>query len=166
MERSMALLVFIVLVCAAVGSGLIAGVFFAFSTFIMRAFERLPAEQGAAAMRSINRVILRSLFMPLFFGCAALSVVLIFAWHLQWADTNWIAVLAGVVFYIVGVFLCTIAFNVPQNVRLEALSPTEAVRSGAWKQYLSVWTGWNHVRTLAALAASAAFAAAAVGVQG
>jgi uncharacterized membrane protein len=161
----MTFLVFIVLICAAAGTGLIAGVFFAFSTFIMKAFARLPAEQGAAAMQSINRVILRSLFMLLFFGCAAVSVVLIFAWRLQWADTNWAAVLAGVGFYVVGVFLCTMAFNVPLNIRLEAVSPSEAVASGTWKQYLSVWTGWNHIRTLAALAASAAFAFAAARIE-
>lgn len=161
----MSFLVFVILVCAAVGSGLIAGVFFAFSAFIMKAFARLPAEQGAAAMQSINRVILRSLFMLLFFGCAALSVVLIFAWRLQWADTNWGAVLAGVGFYVVGVFLCTIAFYLPLNIRLEAVCSEDAAASGMWKQYLSVWAGWNHVRALAALAASAAFAFAAASVK-
>jgi uncharacterized membrane protein len=161
----MAFLVFISLICAAVGSGLIAGVFFAFSTFIMKAFARLPAEQGAAAMQSINRVILRSLFMLLFFGCATLSVVLIFAWRLRWANTDWIAVLAGIAFYVVGVFLCTIAFNVPLNVRLEAVSPVEAAASGTWKHYLSVWTFWNHVRTVAALAASAALGVAVARIE-
>jgi uncharacterized membrane protein len=161
----MALLVFIILILTAVGSGLIAGVFFAFSTFIMKAFARLPAEQGAAAMQSINRVILRSLFMLLFFGCAALSVVLLFAWRLQWAVTDWVAVLTGIVFYVVGVFLCTIAFNVPLNVRLESMSPAEAAASGTWKHYLSVWTAWNHFRTAAALAASATFAVAAARIE-
>jgi hypothetical protein len=36
-------------VAAAVGSGVMAGVFFAFSTFVMRALGRLPAPQGIAA---------------------------------------------------------------------------------------------------------------------
>ena len=38
---------------ATVGSALIAGVFFAFSTFVITALSRLPAEQGVAAMQSI-----------------------------------------------------------------------------------------------------------------
>ena len=36
------------------GCGLNAGVFFAFSTFVMPALKRLPAAQGIAAMQSIN----------------------------------------------------------------------------------------------------------------
>jgi hypothetical protein len=55
---------------AAVGSALIAGLFFAFSTFVMTALFRLPVDQGVAAMQSINKVILGSLFMPVFFGTA------------------------------------------------------------------------------------------------
>jgi uncharacterized membrane protein len=35
---------------AAVGSGLIGGVFFAFSAFVMAALARLPASGGIAAM--------------------------------------------------------------------------------------------------------------------
>jgi uncharacterized membrane protein len=31
-----------------------------------------------------------------------------------------------------------------------------------WQRYLSDWTAWNHVRTIAALAASAAFIMALV----
>jgi uncharacterized membrane protein len=33
----------------AVGAGLVGGVFFAFSTFVMKALSQLPAEQGIAA---------------------------------------------------------------------------------------------------------------------
>ena len=40
---------------SAIGSGVAGGVFFAFSTFIMRALDRLPPNQGLAAMQSINR---------------------------------------------------------------------------------------------------------------
>ena len=39
---------------AALGCGLIAGVFFAFSTFVMKALARLPSGEGMAAMQSIN----------------------------------------------------------------------------------------------------------------
>jgi hypothetical protein len=36
------------------GCGLIGGVFFAFSTFVMKALASLPPAQGIAAMQSIN----------------------------------------------------------------------------------------------------------------
>ena len=53
---------------SAIGCGLIAGVYFAFSTFIMTALQRVGSAQGAAAMNATNAAILRSLFMPLFLG--------------------------------------------------------------------------------------------------
>jgi hypothetical protein len=39
---------------AAVGCGLVAGVFFAFSSFVMNALARLQPAQGVAAMQAIN----------------------------------------------------------------------------------------------------------------
>jgi len=62
---------------SALGSGLVAGLFFAFSAVIMTAFGRIPQEHGVAAMQSINSTILRSLFMPVFFGTALVSLVLV-----------------------------------------------------------------------------------------
>ena len=47
----------------ALGCGLIAGVFFAFSAFVMKALARLPAAQAIAAMQSINIVAVTPLFM-------------------------------------------------------------------------------------------------------
>src|SRR5258705_6992637 len=38
----------------ALGAGLVAGVFFAFSSFVMAALARLPPAQAIAAMQSIN----------------------------------------------------------------------------------------------------------------
>src|SRR5262249_37020140 len=45
-------------ILAAVGSGAMAGLFFAFSNSVMKALSRLPAEQGMAAMQFINVIIL------------------------------------------------------------------------------------------------------------
>src|SRR6185369_4860259 len=58
----------------AVGSGLVGGVLFGFSTFVMRALDRLPSDQGLAAMQSINREAPSPLFMAALFGTAAAGV--------------------------------------------------------------------------------------------
>jgi uncharacterized membrane protein len=50
---------FVLTVVAALGCGLNAGVFFAFSSFVMAALRRLPPAQGIAAMQSINVEIRR-----------------------------------------------------------------------------------------------------------
>jgi uncharacterized membrane protein len=46
-------------------------------------------------------------------------------------------------------------FNVPRNNALAAVSPSSMEAAALWTDYLSTWTFWNHVRTAAALAASA-----------
>lgn len=50
-------------ILAMLGCGMIGGVFFAFSSFVMRALARLPDAQGLAAMQSINFVVLNWHFL-------------------------------------------------------------------------------------------------------
>jgi uncharacterized membrane protein len=58
------------------GCGLIAGVFFAFSAFIMSALARIEPTQGITAMQSINITVINPLFMTALFGTAAACVFL------------------------------------------------------------------------------------------
>ncbi len=50
MKELMDILIF----AAVLGSGLVAGIFFAFSSFVMRALGQLRENQGIAAMKAIN----------------------------------------------------------------------------------------------------------------
>ena len=69
---------------AALGSGLIAGLYFAFSTAVMPALANLPEEQGIAAMQKINAAILNPLFLLLFFGTAVASAISVITSLLSW----------------------------------------------------------------------------------
>ncbi|PPK66361.1 putative membrane protein [Actinokineospora auranticolor] len=131
---------------AAVSSGLVAGIFFAFSVFVMRALGAVPPESGVAAMRSINRVIITPLFIAVFLGAGALGVAL--AVLGPWPH----AVAAAL--YVVGVFGVTGARNVPWNNELDALTPGTAEAAAYWAGYLRRWTAWNHVRTVASTGAT------------
>lgn len=142
---------------AALASGLIAGVFFAFSSFVMKALAKLPPGEGIAAMQSINVFAVKSWFLPVFLGSAALSLVAAI-WALRHGphpSSPWM--LAAAVLYLAGCFGVTMAFNVPMNNGLAALAPDASTRAAFWADYQIRWTRWNHVRTLAALAASAGF---------
>ena len=142
---------------AALGCGLIAGVFFAFSAFVMRAFARLPPAEGIAAMQSVNVAVLNPLFLTVFMGTAAACVVaIVFSW-LRWREPGAAYLLAGGLLYLVGTFLVTIAFNVPRNDALAAVAPADPESAKLWASYLTSWTAWNHVRTVAALTAAALF---------
>ena len=142
---------------SALGTGLVAGVFFAFSTFIMTAFARIPEPHGISAMQSINSTILRSLFMPFFFGTALASVLLAGRALSRWDEPGAMAMLAAGSIYFVGMFLCTIFFNVPLNNVLAAVDPADAEAAPVWSRYLKIWTAWNHVRTVASTAACGLF---------
>ncbi|MBQ4901204.1 DUF1772 domain-containing protein [Paenibacillus sp. Marseille-P2973] len=141
----------------ALGSGLIAGIFFAFSTFVMVALARLPAAQGIAAMQSINTTILQTFFSFVFMGTALTSLVLAGVSLYRFDTPGAIYLLIGSLLYFVGAFLATIVFNVPLNNALAAVNPDSAKGAEVWQHYLSRWVAWNHVRTIASLASLAAF---------
>lgn len=145
---------------AAAGSALIAGSFFAFSTFVMGALGKLPPPQGIAAMQSINLVVINPWFMTAFVGTAVLCAAVAVASLMRWHDPGAAYLLAGCVLYFAGTFLVTMVFNVPRNDALAKLTPASAEAASLWATYLSTWTAWNHVRTVAALGAMVSFAIA------
>lgn len=150
-------LFFALTLVAALTCALIGGVLFAFSSFLMRAFTRLPASHGIAVMQSINRTIMTPSFLLPFTGTAVLCVVLA-VWTLAgWpgAAGGWL--LAGSAGYAIGTFALTVAVNVPRNNALDAVDAGSAEGERAWARFVPAWTAWNHVRTVAALAASASF---------
>lgn len=136
---------------AALSSGLIAGVYFAFSGFIMQAFREIDTTQSIAAMNSINKIILRSLFMPLFFGSSLVSVLLIIAAFANWDEAGSELMLVAGAVYFVGMFVCTVLFNVPLNNTLARVDPDSVNAHHVWSHYLKTWTNWNHLRTVSSL---------------
>lgn len=146
-----------VTILAALGAGLMAGTFFAFSAFVMAALGRIANPEGMRAMQSINVTVLNPWFFAAFFGTAVLSVVLLGAalFGAGGAAAAWL--IAGSVLYLAGCIGVTVAGNVPLNNRLAAADADSADGAALWARYLRVWTAWNHVRTIACLAATAAF---------
>lgn len=153
-------LLFALTLIAALGCGLIAGVFFAFSAFIMKALARLPGDTGIAAMQSINVVVLNPWFLGAFFGTgAACALILIFV-VMRWPEPGVVYLSIGSVFYLVGTLLVTIVCNVPRNQTLASVTPNDPDSTSLWTSYVRSWTAWNHVRTVAALIAAAFFSIA------
>ena len=142
---------------AALGCGLSAGAFFAFSSFVAPALEQLAPRDGIVAMQSINRLAVTPLFMTALFGTAILCLALVIWAALAWnrRPSRWI-VPAGAVF-LIGSIGVTIAANIPRNDAIDQLDPQLAASAVQWSSYLSEWTAFNHVRTVAALVAAALF---------
>ena len=144
-------------VAALLGSALVAGVFFAFSSFVMGALARLPAAQGIAAMQSINVVVLNRSFLGLFVGTAIVALVVAGLAAFGWgsASAPWYA--AGALTYLVGTFAVTGMGNVPLNDRLAGTPAEDAEAVPLWECYLERWTRLNTLRTIAAAAAALMF---------
>ena len=144
------------LLFCAVGSGLIGGVFYAFSTFVMKALARLPAREAVAAMNAINVAVINPLFLGVFLGTAVLCAAAAVAAILR-PETGAAWALTGSLLYVAGSFLVTMSFNVPLNNLLARITPEDPRLEDHWARYRSRWTAWNHLRTAASLAAAVAF---------
>ncbi len=148
-------LIFVMTILAALGTGLLAGNFFAFSAFLMKALGRLPAERGIVAMQAITTAIRSPVFLVLFFGTTALCAVLAGAalLHLEKPGTGYL--LAGSLLFLLGAFPVTMMGNVPLNTQLIAATPDTKDGRDLWKRFQASWVMWNHVRTIDALGSCA-----------
>ena len=144
-------------VIALLGSALIGGVFFAFSSFVMKALARVPSHEGIAAMQSINVVVLNLSFLGVFMGTTAISVLVGALAIAAWGAPSTPYLLAGALLYVFGTFLVTGFGNVPLNDQLAAFSATAPEAKSVWESYLERWTMLNTIRTIAAAAATLAF---------
>lgn len=148
------------LVVLCVGAGLVAGVFFAFSTFVMKALAQLPARQGIAAMQRINVVVIGPLFLGVFVGTAVLASLGAVAAFAPWVPGRSTLLLVGAATYVVGCFGVTMACNVPRNERLARMDDASPDAQSYWPVYVREWLVWNHVRTASSLVAATTAAAA------
>jgi len=133
-------------------TGLMAGIYFAFSVFIMKSFTELPALQAAQAMNKINDVILNTLFLPLFFGSTIGFAGLIVWSFADWHPDQSQPVVSAAAIYIAGMFAVTAFGNVPLNNKLKSSSIDDTLLIEFWHEYRHSWTRLNHLRTLSCLA--------------
>lgn len=139
----------------AIGCGLMAGLFFAFSIAVMPGFRRIAPASGLSAMQAINIAIVNPVFLLVFLGTAVTSGVLVIAMIWRGIDLLTAHFILGGTLYLVGVILVTAVINVPMNNAIAGLNASAIESAGRWQDYLRRWTAWNHVRTLSALLATA-----------
>jgi uncharacterized membrane protein len=147
----------VLIAAAALGSAAVGGLFYAFSTFVMRGLDRTDPVSAIVAMRGINdEAQANAPFLLLFFGSTLLAVAvgIVAALHLSRPGNAYL--LAGAVLAVLAAVV-TVAVNVPLNDQLAALAPaglSSADAAARWQAYLGPWTAWNHVRAVAPLLGS------------
>lgn len=135
-----------------IAAALVGGIFFAFSGFVMAGLRRAGSVAGVQSMQQINIAVINPLFFLFFLGTAVLTAATA-ALTVIFTEGGAMAT-AGAVLYILGCIGVTGLFNVPLNNALARVAAGTAESDTVWAQYLSRWTFWNHVRTLACIIAA------------
>ena len=147
-----------------VAAALMAGIFLAFSSFVMPALDNIDSDNAIAAMQRINIDVFCWSFGILFFGIPIASLAIAVYSLTQWPSPWATHALLGSAIYLTGSLIVTIAGNVPLNNKLARIRPsaeTAATAQTEWRAFTVPWTRWNHLRTLASAAAALAFLLAA-----
>ncbi|MGW6744032.1 anthrone oxygenase family protein [Streptomyces sp. NPDC055025] len=138
------------LALSVISTGLFAGNFLIFQTGVMPALARLTDEQFVPAMRRINELVPRPLFLLTFFAIVGFPIAAL-AIPVDGRSDNqkWLLV-AGLVCAVLNHFI-TIGGNVPLNNALAA--STSSPDSVARRSFESRWNACHRARTLFSVAA-------------
>lgn len=143
----------IVLIIGVVLTGLMAGVYFAFTTAVVPGVARTDDRTYVTVTQRINETILNGWFLTAFMGSLAVPVVAAFL-HLDADDRPrlpWIV--AGAVLYGVTVVI-TFVLNIPLNNQIAAAGDVDDRSAPAVRQaYHQRWLRYNNARTVLGLAA-------------
>ena len=133
---------------------LIAGIFLAFSDFIMKSFDRMEEAAAIEAMQSINLWVYRSFFMIGLYTMVPVSLAGLAFWML--ADGPALFAVGGAL-YLVGVILVSGLGNIPLNHKLAVMNADDRDSKLFWISYVQKWSAYNHLRVLASAVAALCF---------
>jgi uncharacterized membrane protein len=141
------------LFAALLTTGLMAGLYLAFSIAVLPGIARSDDSTFVAAMRGMNAAILNPVFGlvfggPLVFGLAAVITRLPDEEGIGWTAS-------ALVLYVVTLVITGVV-NVPLNNRLDSTEPPEAARALFERR----WIRWNVVRTVVCVGSFVALALA------
>lgn len=144
----------IVLLAATLTTGLMAGLYFAFSVAVMPGLARASDRTFVETMQRVNVAILNGWFSLAFAGALVLGVVSV---ALHWRGEGrpalpWI--IAGVVLYAASLVI-TMGLNVPLNNQLANAGDPARIRdlAAVREKFETTWVHWTVARTLTSTAA-------------
>lgn len=130
---------------AAVTTGLLAGLFYAYCYSVMRALAGTDDRTFVDVMQRINVAIVNPWFLVCFLGSVGFSAAAVVA-HLKGDRALLVWLVAALVLNLAG-FAVTVAGNVPLNDRLATVDLGSDL-AAARAQFETAWVRWNVVRTV------------------
>ncbi len=147
----------IILVLAALATGIMAGIFFTWTNAVTPGIGKLSDLEYLKSLQSMNRVILNPTFKLIFFAPVLLIPLTTVLSYKDQSFILWI-LLSSSLLYGIGCFGVTIGGNIPlnnllENSNLEAISLEEAKNL---REMIELkWNKLNLVRTITSIAAFA-----------
>ena len=135
---------------ATLTTGLVAGVFYAYSVSVGPGLVAQSDASYVATMQEINERIQNPLFFASFIG-AVLFLLAALVVHLpRLRSGRFLLISVACLLYIGGGFLLTAFINVPMNDQLATVDPDAPARvlSRAREAYEDPWNFWNGIRTV------------------
>jgi len=135
---------------ATLATGLVAGVFYAYSVSVDPGLAAQSDASYVATMQEINERIQNPLFFASFFGAVLLPLAALVVHLPRLRSGRFLLISLACLFYIGGGFLLTAFVNVPMNDQLATVDPEAPARilSRAREAYEGPWDFWNGVRTI------------------
>jgi uncharacterized membrane protein len=148
----------LVLIITAISTGLIAGLFYAYSCSVNPGLGKLSGEGYLAAMQSINREILNPVFFASFMGTLIFLPVSTWMQYRAGVSTTFWLLLAATLLYAIGTFGVTMFGNVPLNDALDKFSLQGASGEEITRHRAQFEIPWNRLHTVRTVASVAALA--------
>lgn len=146
----------IILVCSAVTTALISGLFYAWSCSVIPGLARVSDHTYLESMQQINRAILNPVFFVSFMGTALLLPLCTYLQYTpSFSARFWLLLLATII-YLSGTFGVTAFGNVPLNNMLDSFQLTTAsVQDIATMRarFEQPWVYLHTIRTVAGIIA-------------
>ncbi|MDQ4045265.1 MAG: DUF1772 domain-containing protein [Chloroflexota bacterium] len=152
------------LFAATVATGLMAGIYLAFSIAVMPGLRVSGDATFIEAMQNINVKILNPVFLVIFFGSVVLPIVAAVLLIIDRdAGARWWA--AGGAMLALTAYVTTANRNIPLNEVLAEAGPAAAItdQGAVRRPFEERWVRWNHYRSLASAFALIALVAAIFG---
>lgn len=146
----------LVLLLAAVGAALMAGLFYSWSVSVTPGIGRLQDAAYLKAFQEMNRAILNPAFLTCFMG-TALMLPLATALHFNDpARVRFWLLLGATLCYLIGVLGVTMAGNVPMNNALDAFPVETASVQELARQRATFEVPWNRLNMIRTICATLA----------
>jgi len=144
---------------------LMAGFFYAFSVCVMPGLDRISPSMAIEAMQAINAAVRNPVFFMTFFLTPLVAIIAAGLTYLS--DGKRAAIFMGLAtgIYVLLAQLLTVSVNVPMNEALAVVDPATTQAHTLWRDYSTLWTRWNTVRTITSLVAMLVFAGAMISMR-